>query len=258
MLKKLTNPPLIEVILEIQWELHPNDAGDLVDPYYALLIGKIHERISPKFPKYHSLPLSNFPLEMVPYYVQYQYRPPDGKWPVCQLGPGVLTYNDAENGVHAYSWETLKSNSDLLLNAFFDAYPSKKDLKIKSIHLHYINGLDVDFEHQSIFNIINDTLSISVTFPPTMFERTSTVDKPFFTDITASFPHETPKGAVSIGIKRGTKNGKDVLFVDIELQTNSTDVPQDITSIKTWIENAHKSSHDLFYALFNKIMEQFT
>ena len=257
MLEKLTNPPLIEAILEIKWELRPNSAGDLVDSYYSLLIGKIHERIFQKFPEYFPLPLSDFPVEMIPYCVQYQYRSPDGKWPLCQLGPGILTYNDGESEDHTYSWETLKTNSDLLLNAFFESYPSKNDLKIKGVHLHYMNGLDVHFEQQSIFNIINDALSVSVAFPPTMFERTPTVDKPFFVDIKTSFPHENPQGIVNIGIKRGNRNGKDMLFVDLGLQTNDADVPQGITSIKAWIENAHQSSHDLFSALFAKIMEQF-
>jgi uncharacterized protein (TIGR04255 family) len=253
----LRHPPLVEAILELRWQLKPNQVGLLADPNYSLIVGKIHERIGKKYPEHVALPSLNIPPEMAPYVVQHQFRTTKDGWPLCQIGSGILTYNDIHNDSHAYLWDSFHDNARELLSAFFESYSAFGALEIEGIYLRYINALEEDFSRAGILKIINEVLSVKIEIPPQIFEKTSTKDNPFFADFRVSYPHENPLGVMEIRVTRGTKNQKEVLFVELGLRTGVSDIPQTINNVNTWIDQAHSLTDCLFNILFNSVMERF-
>lgn len=159
MTTNLRRPPLVEAILELRWQLKPNQVGLLADPNYPLIVGKIHERIGKKYPEHVALPSSNVPPEMAPYIVQHQFRTTKDGWPLCQVGSGIITYNDIHNDSHPYLWDSFHKGALELMNAFFDSYSGFGTVGIGGIHLRYINALEEDFSRTSILTIIDEVLS---------------------------------------------------------------------------------------------------
>ena len=253
----LTHPPLVEAILEVRWQLKPNQVGLLADPNYSLVVGKIHERISKKYPDHISLPSSNVPPEMAPYVVQHQFRSSKDGWPLCQIGSGILTYNDIHNDSHAYRWDSFYDNSRDLIKALFESYSSFGPFEIAGIYLRYINALEEDFARAGILKIISEVLAINIEIPPQIFEKTSTKDNPFFTDFRVSYPHENPPGVMEIRVARGNNNQKDVLLVELGLRTGDSGIPQTAGEVDNWINQAHGLTDCLFRILFNSVMEKF-
>ena len=253
----LRHPPLVEAILELRWQLKPNQVGLLADPNYSLIVGKVHERIRKKYPEHIALPSSNVPSEMAPYVVQHQFRTTKDGWPLCQIGSGILTYNDIHNDSHTYLWGSFHEGAHELMKAFFESYSGFGSVEIGSIYLRYINALEEDFARTGILNIIDEVLSIKIEIPPKVFEKTSTRDSPFFADFRVSYPHENPKGVMEIRVARGTNGQKDLLFVELGLRTNDSDIPQTIGEVDTWIKQAHGLTDCLFKILFSSVMERF-
>jgi len=102
--KVLKNSPLIEVIFEMRWELVEIAPMQLIDPNYKLMLGQLFERLKDTYPYYEQLPASSIPDEAATYIVQHRFRKDKDKWPLVQVGPGIVTLNNVEQ----YSWRILK------------------------------------------------------------------------------------------------------------------------------------------------------
>ena len=98
--KELKNKPLVEAILELRWKLSIQG----IDPHYSLLLGRFPERIEAKYPLHEPLPNAQFSDAMMPYILQHRFRPGLNKWPLIQIGPGVMTVNETEG----YTWDKFK------------------------------------------------------------------------------------------------------------------------------------------------------
>ena len=108
MSKELSNKPLVEAIFELKWKLKKSENGGQIDPNYKILVGMLYDRLKRNYPQLEALPASDMPDEMVPHVVQNRFRVGKGKWPLVQIGPGILTVNDTGN----YTWENVpKLNS---------------------------------------------------------------------------------------------------------------------------------------------------
>src|SRR4030042_1289560 len=96
MKNKLINPPLVEALIELRWNL--NSENNIInDPNYNFLLGMFFEKIKNDYPLRINLPFSNMPPELIPYSVQYQFRKKENEWPVVQMGLGLLTNNILPN-----------------------------------------------------------------------------------------------------------------------------------------------------------------
>ncbi len=111
MAEKLPNQPLTETSFEVHWTKaeDPVEEGTrptkipsgqtpigpkVVDPDHTIFLGRMFERLAKTYPHRINLPASTVPTEYAPHVLQYQFWTAEERWPVVQLGPGVLTFND--------------------------------------------------------------------------------------------------------------------------------------------------------------------
>jgi uncharacterized protein (TIGR04255 family) len=146
MIKKLSKAPLQEVIFEVRWsqDVDPDTQQPLGDKGYDFALGKFQTAIDDKFPFVQKTD-GQFPIA-------YQFWKAENTWPVVQIGPGIMTFNDTDQN---YVWEdnyypVLKE----LLKALSQAYAKSKIINFLAYNLRYIDVVkvaDYAFESWPVF-----------------------------------------------------------------------------------------------------------
>ena len=243
--KILKNPPLIEVIFELRWELLKGiSSGINRDPNYKLIIGRMYEELKNEYPFYEQLLTAMIPDDISGYVVQHRFRKDKNKWPLIQIGPGIATLNDTEK----YSWKDFKKRIIQLIDTLLKVYPENA-LKFNNIMLRYINAISFNFEKENIFNFLKDQMKVSMTFYSELFKSANVSKNSTNLDIRVSFPTVKPDGTITIRFARGKKQNLDALIWELVINSTSNYLPSDKDNILNWIEESHNLIEDWFFKL---------
>jgi uncharacterized protein (TIGR04255 family) len=239
----LKNPPLVEAIFEIKWQLRESGPGFVHDPHYNLLVGRLYDRLAQRYPFHEPLPSASIPADMIAGVVQHRFRKAADGWPVVQLGPGVFTVNDTQN----YSWEDFKARILEGVIALFDVYP--ETLTIQNLILRYVNAIDFDFSKEDVFVFLKEQMKIGISLYPFLFEEPSVQRAPESYDCRFTFGCTRPKATINLRFARGKKQGNDALFWETFVTTSSDDIPEMPVALGTWLGDAHDILEDWFFKL---------
>ena len=264
--KILKNKPLVEAIFEIRWHLEADsdinfiDKDGLkhptrVDPHYKLLIGRLYDKIIDKYPFHESLPASKMPDEISAYVIQHRFRKAENKWPLIQLGPGILTVNDTVD----YVWEDFLVKIENILKIFYEIYPkSNENLMLNGLLLRYINAVEFDFDEDLVFDFLKNQLKTEVNLYPKLFEDTNVKKKPMNFDLKFDFQSENPKGLIFIRFSKGYNKilNQYAIIWETVVKSDKDNVPNDLQSIMRWIEKAHDLADDWFFKLIEGELER--
>lgn len=262
--KILKNKPLLEAIFELRWELkkvsekeeiYSNRSEQQIDPHYQLLVGRLYDRISDNYPYYEQLPAARIPDEIAGYIVQHRYRNEKDKWPLIQLGPGIITVNDTEG----YVWEDFEKRIKRLIKTLFDLYPNpEENLIIRKLMLRYIDSVDFDFDNNDIFEFLKDKMKTEINLYDKLFEETQVSQFPSNFDLRFEFESKIPNGKIFIRFGRGRKkNRKDMLMWETLVKIEDDDkIPRTPNEISDWVNKAHKLTDDWFFKLIEGELEK--
>ena len=250
----LKNKPLVEAIFELRWELKKSAQG-MIDPHYKILIGTIYDRVKDEYPFYEPLQTATIPDEIAGYVVQHRFRKSEGKWPLIQIGPGIITLNDTEG----YVWEDFQKRIYHMVDVLFDAYPdAENNLKINWLLLRYIDAVDFNYDENDIFSFLSENLKIQVNIYEKLFEETGVEKLPIGFDLRFSFPANKPQGAVHLRFVRGKRKNVDALIWETQVQSVGEHAPKTKEQIKAWAIDAHALTHDWFFKMIEgELMRRF-
>ena len=237
--KKLSHKPLIEAIFELKWRIPSNED----DPNYSLFVGRLHNCVRGQFPFHEQLPTAMFPTPAVMNIPQHRFRCKKDGWPLIQIGPGIVTYNDTEG----YDWKEFGKQAKKLMKNIFKAYPEPEGLEISSLVLRYLDAFD--YNNQNLFTYLEKYLKSKVDFPPQLFENISVHKKPIALQLSAAFQADKPKGTVTISFNSGKRADKPSLIMGTSVQSDSTGVPPMPQGFDDWIEDAHNIVREWFFVL---------
>jgi len=244
--KILKNKPLIEAIFELRWKLQEPSQGIKRDPHYKIIIGSLFEKFKEEYPFHEQLPLASMPDEIVGYFAQHRFRKDNNRWPLIQIGPGIITVNDTEG----YIWEDFERRVIQAIKTLFSVYPdSEKNLKINDILLRYIDAIDFNFENTNVFNFLKDHMKTNISLYKKLFENTDVEKLPLSFDCRFSFRSLRPKGEVNLRFARGKVKENDALIWETIVKSESEDVPEIPKKISEWLKNSHKLTNDWFFKL---------
>jgi len=244
--KILKNKPLVEAIFEIRWELQEPASGMKIDPHYKILIGRIYDRVKDEYPFHEQLPTATMPDEIAGYVVQHRFRKDKDRWPLIQIGPGIITLNDTEG----YVWEDFEKRIHHVVDVLFSAYPESEDnLRINWLLLRYIDAVDFDFYDNNIFSFLRENLKIDINIYKKLFEETEVSNLPLGFDLRFSFPAKKPKGAVHLRFVRGKRKNVDALIWETHVQSVGEDSPKTKDQISAWVIDAHILTDDWFFKM---------
>lgn len=243
--KDLKFKPLVEALLEVRWVLKEHSPEVKVDPHYRLLLGRFSERAMKKYPFHEPLPSSQIPDEMVPHIVQHRFRSSEGKWPLVQIGPGILTVNETEG----YTWEDYKARCLEALQFLIESHPSPADLIFTDVTLRYIDAVDFDYEKENVLTFIQDKLKSRAELPSNLFQGTGVSDTPIAFKWQSSFASSKPKGSMTIQFAAGKHQGRSVVLWETLMHSGGDNVPKPDGGFDSWITEAHGLSEDWFFKL---------
>lgn len=253
--KILKNKPLVEAIFELRWNLQELTPGMKIDPHYKLLIGRLYDKLNNEYPFHEQLPSAAMPDEIAGYIVQHRFRKDKDKWPLVQIGPGIITINDTEG----YIWEEFEKRIIQIVNTLFEAYPeSKNNLKVNRLLLRYIDAIAFDFEKDDISFFLREQMKTKIELYQNLFENTGVGKVPLGLDLRFSFASNKPKGAIHIRFTRGKRKEIDTLIWETMVESVSADIPEVQSAIDDWIKKAHDLADDWFFKLIEgKLVRRF-
>lgn len=244
--KFLKNKPLVEAIFELRWNLQEPAPGMKVDPHYKLLIGRLYDKLNDEYPFHEQLPAIAIPDEIAGYIVQHRFRKDKDKWPLIQIGPGIITVNDTEG----YVWEDFEKRIIQAVNTLFEVYPeSENNLKVNRLLLRYIDAFAFDFEKDDIFNFLREQMKTKIDLYQNLFEDTGVGKTPLGLDLRFSFAATEPKGVIHLRFARGKRKESDALIWETMVESVSSDIPEVQNAITDWIKKAHNLTDDWFFKL---------
>lgn len=251
--KILKNKPLVEAIFELRWELQEPQPGMKLDPHYKILIGRIYDKVSAEYPFHEQLPAATMPDEIAAYIVQHRFRKEKDKWPLIQIGPGIITLNDTDS----YVWEDFEKRVNSLIDTFFQTYPeAEKNLRVNSLLLRYIDAVEFDYGKNKIFDFLKEKMKISVDLHKGLFEGTGVENLPLAFALRLSFTTSKPKGAVHLGFSRGRRKESDALIWETMVQSIGDDAPKIREEIVAWVKDGHSLADDWFFKIIEGELEK--
>ncbi len=257
--RTLKNAPLVEAIFELRWELYEElPTGERIDPYYKVLIGGIFNKLREEYGYSEPLGTADVPERFCPYVVQHRFRESKDEWPLIQIGPGVITLNEAAG----YTWKDFQERVCRLVDALFETHSKPEELTIDQLVLRYINGIEFDYEEKDVFGFLGEQMKTKLGMYGELFEGTRVDRTPRGLDFRATFASALPKGLINFRVARGTrtKDGvqADALIWETIIQSSRDDLP-DIERrgyIPDWLEDAHNLAEDWFFKIIEGDLER--
>lgn len=234
---ELRNKPLAEVIFELRWSLQATQPGFQSDPGFRILVGRYYDRVSKQYPVMKDLPVTQVPEEMTAYAVRHQFWSPDAKWPVTQVGPGILTVNDTVG----YKWESFKPRLTSAVQALFESYPNEiAPLTPTAAELKYINAVPVNLaDTNGILSFLQQSLHTTLQIDPRLFDDSQSATKPLELNLTLTYPLTKPQGVGILLFATGMKGQQPSLIWQIIVRSTSDKAPQKASDFDSWLVDAH-------------------
>lgn len=247
------NAPLVEVIVELHWKLKPVLGGRMgeSDPFLELFMKDFAEWAKGNgFPHEDRVVPQSVPLEFLAHKGLVQYRPERNKWPLYQVGPGVLTVN----ATPPYGgWTKFRPVVMRGVEALFATYPmAAKTLVFEKLELHYIDAFRKEHGVKAPAAFLRDELKLVAALPGALFEFGSGSPEDVTTAGEVTIPLKQPKD--SVGVLRygpGLVNNTPAILLDFTIASKPETTPSARTDIERWLEDAHTVCSKWFQALLS-------
>jgi uncharacterized protein (TIGR04255 family) len=253
MTAQLRNPPLIEAILEIKWNLSKKSPDVFEDPGYKLASGRLYDRIKKRFGYLKNLPITMMPEEMTAYTVRHQFRAEDNGWPLVQLGPGVATVNFTS----PYHWKLFKETVQYFIPRLVESYqgviPGQPDdnIKIASILLRYINGIEFNWRENDALDFLASKMHTDFSPPEEITAQEIIQGTPQGIYLQVGYRVSEPSGQGTISFSTGNIGQAEGLIWELTFRSLGNDAPRldNITEFLAWLNGAHDIIEKWFFSL---------
>lgn len=236
-MSKLPNAPLVEVIFELKWDIKMK--SDLDDFQY--LYGDLYANLREEFPIRERLTPLEIPYDALRNIPVFRFSKNENKYPLIQIGPGVLSINTLNN---FYEWEHFRENIHNLINILTKIYPKFQNLKITPA-LVYIDFLKFSSENKSGYDFVNENLNIS------MNSNILNDIKSEISEININANYKVDSNVLSIRINEG-KVIPSIDGIVVQTKVNGLENSYDIETLKNWLEKAHFLSSKTFKSLIKE------
>ena len=185
---------------------------------------------------------------MPPHIVRQQFRVARERWPLLQIGPGILTVNDTEG----YTWTKFRPLLKHAIEGLFESYPSEiACISPAQAVLRYLNALpfDPDNPDRPLLHFLRDKLHVTVDPDRRLFSDPLAAAKPVAANLNLTFPLDTPSALGSVSFATGQSANKPSIIWEITVRSGGQDVPQAPEELMKWLDDAHLVARKWFFTL---------
>jgi len=244
------NAPLVEVIIEVRWELQSvfglKEAA--IDPHFATFSEKFTSLASEAgFNKIESLAPDDVPKEFFAHKVIRRYRTGADKWPLMQIGPGVFTVNI----IPPYGgWTNFRKTIDLGLKMLWKAYPqARQNMKVNALDLRYIDAFTEDHGMLEPTTFIQNALGFGVKLSDEVASLAVSGQDSFLPTGRLKFTPKKLKNAEAfIKYDTGRSNAKPAVVIELRVIQSTFNQHITVASATKWLDAAHDVLRAVFEA----------
>lgn len=248
-----THAPLVEVIAEIRWKIPALSAipGAFFDPFFVPFSREFATEVGKAgFGLVEDLIPSNTPTELVGKQVIRRFRREANRWPLFQIGPGVLTCNIVPpyNG-----WNDFRRHLVTGLDLLARTYPSY-DLQFDPdvFSLRYINAFNAELGYkENPVEFLRDDLTISIDAGVPIDRRSVTKVLPIG-EVAYVLEDET---TLKLRYQEGQKDNQSSLIFEISAVSGNLGGSKDIAAYLMWFDQSHELISSTFDTLASEALK---
>lgn len=246
------NPPLIEVIAEVHWALKELQIAPeaKVDVYYERFVVEFQKKLSMQnFAYSEELIPPAIPIEILPNQPRKRIRQSENKWPLVQVGPGIITANT----IPPYEgWDKFKTFLYFVAEGLYKSYPdANQNLRIEKLHLRYVDGFDKRFDFTQYADFAKRMLNIQPPISKELFGSHLKKDSNIDYVIEVRFQNAKPNGSNGrLKVSPGRIRESNALIMEMHCESlfaNPECIP--LSFVTQWFEDAHQCLSDQFHSL---------
>jgi uncharacterized protein (TIGR04255 family) len=227
---KLPNAPLVEVIVELRWNITKED---LVNVQY--LFGDIYTELKQDFPHRETITPVEIPIELLLNQPMYRFSRDKNQYPLYQVGPGIVTINTI---AELYEWPEFAKQVNVITEKLFQLYPFKKGQKLNPSIL-YLDFFAFDFEHSNVIDFINKMFN--VTYKQNFLHVSS-----YPSEINFGFGYAVENlGEVKVSFQKA-KNPLEQDGILVQTRLIGKNLTAGLADTSQWLDRAHALCSDLF------------
>lgn len=230
-MSKLPNAPLIEVVIELRWQI--TQKNELTGIQY--LYGDLYNELKDKFPHRESIIPVDIPIEMTLNQPAHRFRAKVGGYPLIQIGAGILTLNTIDD---IYEWNSFFKDATETIEKFLKVYTLPDKQVVPGIM--YIDFFPFNFEENDVVDYINR--NFKVTLSQSFFEA----DKPPI-DFNMGFAYNIELGQLRVNLQKGIVNKSEGIL--LQTRINGKPLLAKEEKLGKWLNDAHELTSDLFKQL---------
>jgi len=249
------NAPLIEVVFEMRWgkaarlKQGESEVVGLQFPNQEqnFFPGLFRSEIDKK--GYSCVEEANPAIQMMPHVVKHRFRKSPNQWPCYQIGLGVFTANQVNEG---YTWESYVETVNEGLKVIDTSHPdSLKGLSPLGIELKYQDGFVFEASETPVSFLVKK-MNIGFSLNEQFLLNPSLEDKIHGNSISFQMNSKKPEGVLIIQLLEGTISGKPGFIMDTTLRSADKNCPKfTLDSINKWLIDAHDIHKHAFKTLIS-------
>ena len=251
------NAPLVEVIVELRWNLHPIQSfpNAAIDINYDTFISKLTDNLHRiDYTHIEDLIPNDVPKEFLAHNVVRRFREKLHSWPVIQAGPGVFTINIVPpyNG-----WGVFKEIVENCISIFFESYPVNQDtFKFKSVELRYVDAFTKQHGLDNPKAFMKNELDLVPAFSNRLLDLAKEGPDSFLNQGVIEFPVSDLENSVA-AIKYGTGTTGDKEAVILENRVTKTgNIPTDLKEVLSILDQSHMITNSIFEKIISDNIRQ--
>lgn len=245
-------PPLIEAIFELRWGEKSPGNFQFSEQERTLLPGQVSAAAN-KYGYRHVEVIAAFPgaqpgSVFVPGMVTHRFRRFPNAWPCLQVGLGVFTVNQVNEG---YEWGSFQSAIDNGLKIFVDSHSDGLDSLSGSVsvHLRYQNGFYPKAD-QNVFDFMEESFHIKTSLPDQFLNHNHLNENEVGVNLNYSVKTQRASEEISVVIANAVINNRVGLLMDTAIHYRLEELSS--SRILEWVNDAHLLQEHSFEALVNQ------
>lgn len=228
-MSNLSKAPLIEVIFEIRWGMKSKEQL----AKYQYLVGDLYSLVKIKYPFRESVNPPEFPIEFLINAPVHRFRTEAEKYPLIQIGPGLLTLNTINEN---YVWEQYELEAFELTKNFLSVSEFDKSENL-TLALHYFDFIKFDFQNSDVEQFLKENLNLQIQ--QYFFKNNNNPNY-----INVNFNYNTELGSFSVSINRGQNKGNEGILIQTSITKLGLFPNQN--DIREWLNNSHEFCSSIF------------
>lgn len=246
-MSRLSAAPLIEAIVEVRW--------GAVKKNENIVQLQFPPEESTFFPgQFRSVATNNgfSHIETIntgvplPHLINYRFRRSPNVWPCYQIGQGIFTVNQLNEG---YDWDLFRGD---VLQGFrlLDAGHPKSllELEIQHIELRYTDGFYFE-AGETPTDFLRNKMNFSFSTSPEFLQSDNIEKRVQGYSITFNVPTIKPPGLLIFVLRQADINGRPGFVMDTIMRSKMSKLTLPI--IESWLEDAHSTQKHAFETLIN-------